>query len=119
MTPLPSEKDLVLYLDKNIKYGITTNEMGLFVIRNNNKNKLSKDDMDNLNENLMNMDKSLVKKFEKDRKMKFDKENDNHKYLLNEYLKDNFEEWKNEYTTIYSNYGMMVKFINAKKYNIN
>lgn len=119
MTPLPSEKDLVLYLDNNIKYGITTNEMGLFVIRNNNKNKLSEEDMDNLNENLMNMDKSLVKKFEKDRKMKFDQENDNHKYLLNEYLKDNFEEWKDEYTTIYFSYGMKVKFINAKKYNIN
>ena len=117
MSPLPSEKDLNLYLNHEIKYGIITNEMGVFTIRNNNKKKLSEDDMNDLLDDLADMDDLIIEKFENNKKIIYDSNNDNHKYLLNEYLKSNFEYWVNEYESLLSNYNMKVKFINAKEIN--
>ena len=116
MTPLYSDKDLRLYLSNNIKYGVSTNEMGLFVVRNNNKEKLSKSDIDNIIGKMGKIDNSLIKKFEKDKKIKYNRNDDNHKYLLNEYLKDNFDEWEMKYNSFLSEYNMKATFINAKKY---
>ncbi len=117
MTPLYSDKDLRLYLSNNIKYGVSTNEMGLFVVRNNNKEKLSKSDIDNIIGKMGKIDNSLIKKFEKDKKIKYNRNDDNHKYLLNEYLKDNFDEWEMKYNSFLSEYNMKATFINAKKHN--
>ena len=117
MTPLYSDKDLRLYLSNNIKYGVTTNEMGLFVVKNNNKKKLTKKEIDVLIDEITEVDAELIKKFNKDNKLSYDSENDNHKYLLNEYLKKNFDYWQHKYNSILLEYNMEVTFINANKYN--
>lgn len=119
MNILPSDKDLNLYCSNEVKYGIITNEMGMFIIRNNNKNKLSKEDMDDLLDKLEDIDDFILEKFESDKNIIFDKNNDNHRYLLNEYVKDNIDFWVNEYGSCLSEYDMKVKFINAKEYITN
>ena len=68
---------------------------------------------------MSDIDDELIEKFEKDKSIVYNREDDNHKYLLNEYLKDNFEEWKDKYNSILSEYNMEATFINAKNYNIN
>ena len=40
----------------------------------------------------------------------YDRNNENHKYLLNEYVKDNFDDWILEYEKLLSNYNIEVKF---------
>ncbi len=45
---------------------------------------------------MSDIDDALIEKFEKDNNIVYNREDDNHKYLLNEYLKGNFEEWKDK-----------------------
>ena len=107
-----------LYLSKNIEYGVTTNEMGIYVVKNNNENKLSKKEIDSLIDKISEIDTALINQFNNDKKLSYDSENNNHKYLLNEYLKDNFDEWKDKYDSILVEYNMEATFINAGKHNI-
>ena len=114
---LPSDKDLKLYVNNKVKYGVITNERGMFIIRNNNKTKFSEDEMDRFIGDLANVEDMLVGKWEEKEGMVYDKKDDDHKFMLNEYVNDNFETWFNEYNNYLSKYNIEVKFINAKKYN--
>ena len=60
-----------------------------------------------------------LKRFKKDKNIIYDRYNENHKYLLNEYVKDTFDDWVNEYEKLFSGYNIKVKFINAKNINNN
>lgn len=118
MPILPSDKDLKVYNSQEVKYGVITNEMGMLVFRNNNKTKLSKEKMDDLFDKLDDIDVGIVEKFESDKGIIFDKTNDNHRYLLNEYVKENIDFWVDEYASFLSDdFNIEVKFINAKKHN--
>ena len=114
---LLSEKDLNLYLSNNVKYGITTNDNGLLIIKNNNEKKLSNDEINDILDNFNKLDIKLVERFKNDKNVIYDRFNENHKYLLNEYVKDTFDDWVNEYESLFSRYNIKVKFINAKNIN--
>lgn len=116
---LLSDKDLNLYLTNNVKYGVTTNENGILIIKNNNAEKLSEEDITNLLDGLEDVDELIVERFYEDEHIVFDKNNEDHKYLLNEYVKDNFDEWLDEYEKLFSDSDIEVKFIKVKNKDIN
>ena len=114
MNLLLSDKDLNLYLNYNVKYGITSNENGMLIMKNTNDKKLSDKDIKNLLKGVNDIDKVIIKKFERDKDIKYYNNNENHEYLLNEYIKDNFDEWIYEYENLFTEYNIYVKYINTK-----
>ncbi len=75
--------------------------------------------MDDLLDGLSDIEKDILKKFQNDEEITYDKSNDKHRILLNEYVKDNIDFWVDEYSSCLSKYDMKVKFINAEEYNTN
>ena len=85
----------------------------MLIIKNTNDKKLSDEDIKNLLKGLTNIDEIIIEKLERDKEIKYSKKNENHKYLLNEYTKDNFDNCVYEYENLFKEYNIYVKYINA------
>ena len=86
--------------------------------KHNNDERLSDDNITILLDRLEDVDELIVKRFYEDEHIVYDKNNEDHKYRLNEYVKDNFDEWVDEYKKLFFDYDIEVKFIKVKNKNI-
>lgn len=110
---LPSDKDIKLIINNNVKYGVITNNSGLVVIKNNNPS-LNKMESSKIEEIIISCEKQLIKDLKTYGNIKFDY-SDNHKRILNEYVKKNQDKYVKLYCeSLQENFDIDIIFINVK-----
>lgn len=98
-SPLPSEKDLFIYANCGVKYGITTNEIGTFIIKNNNIES-NKNNSKKVKKAVVNIKSDIIDDFSRDvRVVTIDNLTNQDKIDLENYVIEHHD----KYTEIYQN----------------
>ncbi len=117
--PFPSPEDFETFIDYNVKYGIVTNEFGIFVIKNNNYNiNLTSDEESNIQNAAINIKKKMEKDFQIDNPQYMgilEKDKDDKYYReVNDFVKQNYGKYESLYRDCLFNHNVEVKFIRTK-----
>ena len=118
--PFPSPEDFETFIEYNVKYGIVSNEFGIFIVKNKNHDKkLTSDEKDDIITTSTNIKKKMEKDFQRDNpkyKGILEKDKDDEYYSeINKYVKERQEEYVSLYENCLSNHNIDIKFIKAKQ----
>lgn len=109
-SPFPSPDDFETFAKCGVEYGIVTNDIGTFIVKNHNymENKSSsgsiKKDMDCIR---INMTRDFKKEFAE----KYDRNNTNHNKKINNMIYNHHDKYFKQYQDVAEKYGMEVIFI--------
>ena len=116
--PFPSPEDFETFVENKVKYGIVSNEFGIFIIKNNNYDKeLTLDEKSNIQNTAINIKKKMETDFQKDNPkykdiLEKDKEEDYYSEI-NDYVKQRREKYVSLYQDCLANHNIEAMFIKA------
>ena len=103
-----------MLINNNVEYGVITNNSGIVVIKNNNP-ALNKLESSNIDKIIFDCEKEIIKDLKEDKNITFDG-TDNHKRILNEYMKKNYNKYFDFYQDrLQDNLDIEIMFINVKR----
>jgi len=118
--PFPSPEDFETFVEYKVKYGIVSNEFGIFIIKNNNYDvDLTSDEKDEIITTSTNIKKKMESDFQKDNPkyqgILEDDKDDDYYSEINDYVKQHQEKYVSLYQDCLSNHNMEAMFIKANK----
>ena len=106
----PSPEDFETYSKYGVHYGITTNEFGTFIVKNNNID-INMTKYPDIKSVINKIKIGILIDFKTKYGYKFDKNNSTHVKDINQMINDHFDKYFDQYQEALSNYDMEVLFI--------
>ena len=114
-SPFPSSKDLNSYAQYGTKYGIVTNDLGTFIVKNNNITE-NKKRYDEIYEPIKDIKKGMIRDFKMKYGYKYEKNNRAHDKKISKMVNENSEKYLRQYQKALSDFDMEVMFIKNDYY---
>ena len=110
-SPLPSEKDLFTYAKYGVKYGVTTNEIGTFIVKNNDPNG-NKENSVKIKKEIFKIKLDIVDEFSRDvRELNIENLSNKDKEDLENYVIEHHDRYIEIYINVLANNGFTAIFI--------
>lgn len=114
-SPFPSSKDFNSYAKYGAKYGIVTNDLGTFLVKNNNITG-NKKAYGEIEKPIMDIKLGMIEDFEKKYGYTFNEKDSVHVKNISKMVNENSEKYLRQYQNALSNFNMEVMFIKNEYY---
>ena len=108
--PFPSPEDFETFSKYGVYYGIVTNDLGTFIVKNN-KVQENKTNVIDIESKILNIKIGMMEDFKSKYGYGYDKHNEQHKKDINSMIYDNSDKYVKQYENVLSEYDMHVIYV--------
>ncbi|WP_458456205.1 phage minor head protein [Methanobrevibacter sp.] len=114
-SPFPSSYDFISYAKYGVKYGIVTNDLGTFIVKNNNVSG-NKKEYGDIEKPIKDIKIGIIEEFEEKYGYEYDENNKSHNKNISRMVNENSEKYREQYQKALNNFDMEVMFIKNENY---
>ena len=114
-SPFPSYYDFISFAKYGVKYGIVTNDLGTFIVKNNNISG-NKKGYDGIEKPIKDIKIGIIEEFEEKYGYEYDENNKIHNKNISRMVNENSEKYREQYQDALNDFDMEVMFIKNNYY---